>query len=332
MDGISLPPAKDPDLPPAVTSTDSMGIEVSAIVCTFDRPKFVCKAIDSLVNQSLDASKYEIVIVDNGTTDDTERAISSTAFRHPDLRYIRLRESGLSNARNAGISHSRGEIFAFLDDDAIACTEWLRSIVAAFREVNPCPGLVCGPVEPDWGAPRPAWLEDGLLGAYSVLDWSPIPRALSPAEWVVGANFAVRRDVMQACGPFDTRVGRKGQSLLSGEETLLTNRIRSAGHPIYYDPAISVKHYIHGERLKKRWLYRRLFWGAASRGIFDRDSSSGFVDSSVYVYKAAKRIGREIFRSYPQATAAERRFHRIRTIVRDLGLLHGYLFIRENTN
>jgi glycosyltransferase involved in cell wall biosynthesis len=309
-----------------------MAIEISIIICTFDRPDFVTRAIGSVFNQSIDAAEYEIVVIDNGTTDETKKVINKKFRRHNNLRYLRLREPGLSRARNAGIDQSRGAILAFLDDDAIACHGWLRAIVAAFGKSNRPPGLVCGPVEPDWGAPRPAWLHDEFLGVYSLVNWSQTPRPLDPTEWIVGANFAVRRDVMQECGPFDTQVGRKGQSLLSGEETLLTKRIRSAGYPIFYDPAISIKHHIHGERLNKQWFYRRLFWGAASRGLLDRDSSSGFAASSSYIYEIAKRIARQLFRSFSHALAADSRFRWTRVMAKDLGLLYGYLWLRTDGN
>lgn len=308
-----------------------MAATISSIICTFDRPEFVSRAVESLVKQSLDSTQYEIVVVDNGNGDATEKLIRNRTSGNPEIRYFRLHEQGLSNARNAAIQYARGSILAFLDDDAVACPDWLNAILRAFREVDPSPGLVCGPVEPEWGAPRPDWLQDEFLGVYSVLDWSRTPRPLTEAEWIVGANFAVRRDVMQACGLFDTRVGRRGHSLLSGEETVLTRRIRAAGYAIYYDPAVSVKHYIHQDRLRKGWFFRRLFWGAASRGLLDRDDSRGFVDSWKYVYAAAKNAVRQTFRSSRSLPVASRRFRRSRAVIRELGLVYGFLFLRQNS-
>ena len=193
-----------------------MHIPISAIVCTYNRADFVVRAIDSLTNQTLHIDDYEILVIDNGSRDDTKRRIEEKFPAIPNLRCVYEPRLGLSVARNTGLASSRGRILAFLDDDAIACPGYLEEILGVFKSCQPPPGLLCGPVEPIWGVPRPNWLKDDLLGLYSVLNWSDIPRPLEEGEWIAGANFAVARDVLSACGGFDENLGRKGASLLSG--------------------------------------------------------------------------------------------------------------------
>lgn len=240
---------------------------ITAIICTYNRADLLARAIESLAAQTFCKSDYEILVVDNGSVDETPRLVEEKQRGIPNLKSLVERARGLSRARNAGIAAAKGRYLAYLDDDAIACPAWLENIVQAFHALQPCPGMVSGPVEPIWGAPRPDWLSNDWLSHYSILSYSAPARFLQEKEWIAGVNMAIPADVIQNCGGFDERLGRKGKSLLCGEETALTDRIRSKGYSIYYDPSILVSHYIHPERLSKTWLYRRCFWGGVARGI-----------------------------------------------------------------
>ena len=252
-----------------------MQIRISAIICTYNRADLLAGAIESLAGQTLSNTDYEILVVDNGSIDKTPRLVQEKQQKIPNLKYIREDTPGLSRARNRGIASSRGNVTAYVDDDAVAGSTWLENILRIFDTVQPKPGLVCGPVEPIWGGPRPDWLKDDLLDLYSVLNRSNFPRQLQDTEWILGTNMAIPRDVIQDCGEFDENLGRKGESLLCGEETALTNRIRTKGYSVYYDPAIVVRHYIHPARLSKIWFYKRKFWGGVTRGIRERHENSG---------------------------------------------------------
>jgi len=303
-----------------------MPISISVIVCTYNRADFVIGAIKSLANQTLNREDYEILVVDNGSSDDTSRRVKDRLPGISNLRYMYESRLGLSIARNAGLASSRGRILVFMDDDAIACPGYLEEILGVFQSVKPSPGLLCGPVEPIWGAPRPAWLKDDLLGYYSVLNWSESPRALQEGEWIAGANFAVARDVISACGGFDAGLGRKGTSLLSGEDTALTDCIRLAGFVVYYAPAAAVQHHIHPERISKAWLYRRVFWGAVSKGIVERQAISMQSESIRYGFTRVKHIGRHLFAIPWNILDADRRLRWTRVVMRDLGRLYGFYF------
>jgi glycosyltransferase involved in cell wall biosynthesis len=308
-----------------------MQIKVSIVVCTYNRPDYVSRAIESLAYQTLDRNLYEILVVDNGNDRSARSSVEMMRKVFPNLYYHYSSEPGLSIARNLGIRHATGEYIAFLDDDAVACREWLAAIVASFESSEPAPAIVCGPVAPIWESPRPAWLKDQSLGIYSVLNWSSSSRPLKPAEWVVGANFAVRKDILDTHGPFDTHLGRKGSSLLSGEETALCHRIRSVGHYIQYDPAVAVQHHIHKERLTKKWFYRRQFWGEASKGCMERTRDGARVSSSQYVYTVLKRIVRRLFRDIWPLRRSDGRFNWNVGMARDFGRLYGYLFVGRSS-
>ena len=135
-----------------------MSIRISAIICTLNRAAYLEKAIQSLADQTLPEEQFEIIVVDNGSTDNTKTMVEG--FKHlENLRYIYEPIMGLSQARNTGWQNAQGDYVAYLDDDAIACPEWLERIVQAFDTVEPRPGSVGGKVIPVWEAERPAWPE-----------------------------------------------------------------------------------------------------------------------------------------------------------------------------
>lgn len=244
-----------------------MSTRISAVICTHNRAAYLKKAIQSLVNQTLPKEQYEVIVVDNCSTDDT-KAIVEGFEPFGNLRYIYEPTLGLSQARNTGWQNARGEHIAFLDDDAIACPGWLERIVAAFETVHPRPGSVGGKVIPIWEIERPAWLPKGLEIALAIIDWADKPLYLTEKhQFLVGANVAYPREILEACGGFRTSLGRRGRNLLSNEEYFLERHLRKQNLGIYYDPQIYVYHHILAERLDKRWFYRRFFWQGVSNEI-----------------------------------------------------------------
>ena len=302
-----------------------MPVKISAIVCTFNRARFLDQAVESLADQSLDRRDYEILVVDNGSKDETRRLVEEKIAAIPNLRYLHEPRMGLSIARNLGVANATGDLIAFLDDDAIACPDWLNTILECFSVLHPSPGLVCGPVAPIWSAPRPSWLKDEFLGNWSVLDWSPTRRQLKEDEWVAGANFALPKDVLLSCGGFDESLGRRGRTLLSGEDTKLTEQIRSAGHQILFDPAMAVEHHIHANRLSKSWLYRRAFWGGVSKGILESDIVLGKRATVEYTLGRAKRVGRDLLSLTFKRPGSDQVIRKTHDISRNLGRIYGIL-------
>jgi glycosyltransferase involved in cell wall biosynthesis len=242
-------------------------MQISAVICTFNRFSYLRKAIQSLVNQTLDREQYEIIVVNNASTDNTEAIIEE--FREfENLQYIYKSVLGLSHARNVGWQKAQGKYVAFLDDDAIADSEWLARIVVAFKTVSPQPGSIGGRVIPIWEVEKPIWVGKELECALSIVDWSDEPIFLTKdCHYLVGANIAYSRDVLQRCGGFSTVLGRRGTNLLSSEEILVERYLRKYSLGIYYDPKICVRHHIIAGRVSQSWFYKRFFWQGVSSEI-----------------------------------------------------------------
>jgi glycosyltransferase involved in cell wall biosynthesis len=246
-----------------------MPVKISAIVCTYNREKYLHKTIKSLLDQNLDKDLYEIIIIDNGTGTETSRLIKEKFSSADNLYYYREPVVGLSNARNMGWVKSRGEYIAYIDDDAIAHPDWLQNIITAFENVSPSPGIVGGRVKPIWESPRPAWFSDLTEYSLSLINWSDSPIFIDSTKWLVGTNISFPRKLIEDLGGFDAGLGRMGRSLLSMEENLLRIKAEEKGYLCYYDPKIIVNHHIPCDRLTKKWFMRRAWWQGISEARMD---------------------------------------------------------------
>jgi glycosyltransferase involved in cell wall biosynthesis len=258
---------------------------ISAIVCTYRRPALLAKTLESLAAQTLPKTAYEVIVVDNGGDAATAELLRRWADVPP-FRCVREPVPGLSSARNRGVALAGAPYVAFIDDDAVAAPSWLEAIVRAFTEVAPRPACVGGKIEPAFAIPRPGWFPDELLGFLSVVDWSPHAGPLSGQQWLAGTNIAFAQDELRALGGFSTQLSRRGEELLGMEEVVLQRRLRQLGRPLYYDPAIVVRHHVAAERLTRRWLHRRAFFQGISDALADRQQTAGLPRAAIFAAKA----------------------------------------------
>lgn len=234
---------------------------ISVIVATLNRTHYLEKCIKAIFANTYD--KFEIIIVDQGKNNQTKELIDSRFLNTGKIKYIHTNTIGLSHARNLGWKNSRGEIIAFIDDDAIPVIGWMEAYAKAFSDIKPDPAIVGGKIEPDWEAPKPKWYPDKkkyLLGIYDIGDEiMPFPEPDLP----VGANFAVLGSVLENFGGFDGRVGfneSRKKSMVAGEDSLIGMRVREAGYPIYYHPKAKVFHCISAKKMTRKYFVRRNYW------------------------------------------------------------------------
>ena len=245
-------------------------MKISSVICTCNRAEYLPHAIRSLAEQDMARDDYEIIIVDNGSTDSTREIVSGLMRDLTNLRYVYEHKSGLSHARNRGLEEAAAPIVAFLDDDAIAVPAWLSSIVNAFT-TQPGPVCVGGPVEPWYEVSRPTWFPDVFIGCHQ-RHYGDVPRWCSyPAEQPVGCNMAFVKERVMQVGGFN------GQLQKYNDETELISRLIDAGGQIFYEPRAGIRHLFGKERLRLTWQIKRhyeegksLACVAASRGSVPR--------------------------------------------------------------
>jgi glucosyl-dolichyl phosphate glucuronosyltransferase len=244
-----------------------MSVRISAVICTFNRSSYLRKAIQSLIDQTLVESEYEILVVDNCSTDNTQQMVSEEFGTVENLHYIYESKIGLSTARNTGWKAAKGKYIAYLDDDAIAAPHWLETLIYDFDHVTPQPACIGGKIDPIWEAERPKWLPDKLLPYLTILDWSNEPSMIDESKYIAGANMAFTEQALALVNGFQTKFGRKGKKLLSNEELVLQNQLRKYGFNIYYDPKAMVRHHIVIDRLHQQWFVKRTYWQGVSRAF-----------------------------------------------------------------
>ena len=240
----------------------------TVIVCTRDRAAVLRTALQSLLALDYPADRWEILIVDNGSVDETPRIASELAAERPDrVRVVTEPRGGLSLSRNRGVREATGQVIAFADDDAYPDAGWLRALVAALERHDAM--VAGGPVEPIFTGAVPEWCTPVFFPYFAVWDEGSEPHFLRYSNYPRGNNMALRREVFERFGYFSPHLGRTGTSLLSCEETELCLRVERGGGRIVYAPEARMRHLTPMERITPEWLARRFFAQARSEGILE---------------------------------------------------------------
>lgn len=237
------------------------------MICTHNRRDHVPAAVRSLLAQTAPSDIFEILVVDNASTDGTSEVLAAEFGKLECFRCVGEPSAGVSAARNTGWREARGRVVAYLDDDMRAAPDWVERIHAVFA--SPPTGLGClvGRVLLDWPSPKPAWLSHDMSMCLSLIDWGQERQALGPDRHFSGGNLALERALLEDMGGFPSFLGRVGDKLLSNEEVLLGLRIRERGLTVLYDPAVAGHHYVHPERMLPGWFVRRSFWQGVSEAV-----------------------------------------------------------------
>ena len=162
-----------------------MSPRLTVAICTHNRYATLRDSVDTLLasrgfaQARSQGADCELLVVDN-TPAALRRALPIP--ERADIRATVCETQGLSHARNHAVEHSRGEVIAFLDDDALVCDDWCEHILsrmATTPDLLACGGKVAPQYE---GETMPAWYDDSLAGHLSCIDWSPTPRFLRAGE------------------------------------------------------------------------------------------------------------------------------------------------------
>jgi glucosyl-dolichyl phosphate glucuronosyltransferase len=242
-------------------------VDVSVVIATFNRARDLAATLDSLSRIQTRRS-WELIVVDNNSTDDTRRVVESRSrlFR-ADVLYVAEERQGRSPALNTGISLARGGIIVTTDDDVRVESDWLDRIVDALE------GLGCdyvgGRVLPIWEAPRPSWLPNHggkHWAVIALLDYGDRPIEFG-TRVPLGVNMAFRRAAFDRAGLMDPDTGRKAGTLLGQEVREWCIRARAAGVRGFYAPGVVVRHVIPAARLRKSYFRRWFYWRGVSRAL-----------------------------------------------------------------
>lgn len=279
-------------------------MRVSVVVCTRDRAPLLADCLEAMARLAVpEGLSWEVLVVDNGSTDGTPEVVSSAAERLP-VRSVLEAEPGLARARNRAVDAAGGDYLLWTDDDVLPDPGWLRGYLSAF-ERHPRAAVFGGPVRPRLEGDTPAWLARTahlVGGAFAARNLGPAERALTPAwrDLPFGANYAVRA-LEQREHPYHEALGRTPEGGLGNEETLVLEAILSSGAEGWWVPEAGVVHRIPPSRQTRAYL-RRYFEGegrfdawrtASARGIPGTTERAGLLVRAVGA-EAAFRLARAV--------------------------------------
>ncbi len=240
-------------------------MSVTVLICTFNRCARLLETLDSLAQIDGAGFEWDVLVVDNNSTDGTRAGVASRTAGFPvPLRYLHEPRQGKSPALNTGLAAITSSIVLFTDDDVRVPSRWLAEAVAPLA-VRSDIDYTGGPVRGIWGSRRPRWLtaRNGLMwGTIATLDYGAAPFVFEDRQRIpLGVNMAVRRSVFGRVGVFDPALGRVGGALLGQEQAEFFHRTRRAGIRGLYVPGMVLEHHVPAARLRRayfrRWWYAK---------------------------------------------------------------------------
>lgn len=252
-------------------------MKLSVIICTYNRDKYIYNVLKSIAENDFSQEMYEIVLVNNNSSDNTSGVCIKFANDFPlvDFRpFIELNQ-GISHARNRGVLEATGDIIVFIDDDETVKPDFLSSI-QSFFQAYPQAGLCAGPVEPVYEAEKPAWLSHFTLrvvtGYYNHGDEIKL---LSGKDYPGTGHASLRKQLFDKYGIFNTNLGRKGKSLIGAEDKDFFLRVINAGEKCYYLPQALIFHHIPAEKLTEDFFEKITYAIGVSERIRTLSVSKG---------------------------------------------------------
>ena len=230
----------------------------SLVIATYNRAEQVMITLRSVARQQAEASLWECIVVDNNSSDHTAENIRAFIAEHPQLNihYCLETKQGLSHARNAGIAHSSGEIVAFIDDDEHIVPSFIDAYLQLFDNY-PDAMSAGGKIIAEYPTGRPQWMskyaEEPIANP---MDFGQAIKVFPKSRIPGGGNMAMRREVFDKIGVFDTALGRSGKKLTGGEESDLFERMAQQGMTCYYVPAAVMYHIIPESKLNQDYFSR----------------------------------------------------------------------------
>ena len=227
-------------------------IKLSVVIVTYNRCKDLEDCLKSLL--SLKEPPSEIIVVDSNSTDGTHELVENYS-----LKFININERSMVKARNVGFQHAKGEVVAYIDDDAVVSKDWSKYILEPYGDK--CVGGVVGRVLP-YDDGKTAYLpakhkaigkvfSNGLiLGNFDVPTQHPIE-----VDTLIGCNMAFRRESLLRAGGFDENF--RGSCFR--DDTDISLRLRRLNYKLIYHPKAIVRHKFKGKTVTDKWFYWTMY-------------------------------------------------------------------------
>lgn len=243
------------------------GMLLSVVIPTKNRSQYLSDLLETLFMQKVGTIDWEIIVVDNASTDDTHQLVEEKINKSPiPLRYVYEPNPGLHQCRHRGTREAIGEIIAFLDDDTILSPEWISGIDLILSQKA---DAVVSKILPKWEVPPPKWLSkliiNGKFSYLTLLDLEDDPKQIDPLL-VWGASFFIRRSLIYEIGGFHPDGMPPELIKFRGDGELgFFRKFKHHGYIAWYEPNSIAYHRVSSKRMSLEYLCQRSF----NEGISD---------------------------------------------------------------
>jgi glycosyltransferase involved in cell wall biosynthesis len=228
---------------------------VSVIIPTYNRSGLLAETVESFLHQTYPANRFEIIVVDNDSSDDTPAVIEELVAKSSRVRGVVEMRKGAHFARNTGGRAAKGAILYFTDDDMLADERLLEKIVEPFS-IGANVGSASGRIIPAWQTEPPVWILEYCRNELLSLNDLGVATIISDTDpGVFSCHQAVLREAFFLAGGFnpDTNAGE----LVGDNETGLNIKIRDLGYKFAYVGESVIRHVIPESRMSQRYLNSR---------------------------------------------------------------------------
>lgn len=253
---------------------------ITIVIITYNRSVSLTAVLESFLKlNKLDEIPYELIIVDNNSTDDTCHRVETFINRfNGRLRYVLETHQGPNFARNKGVQESNGDIIAFIDDDIVFHENWLKGLYQF--NINHHWDAIGGRVLPLYPDNTPNWVKKNkelLKGPIVMFDYGEetISYRSNKLGPFIGANMVIKKHVFEECGRFDTSFGAQVETM--GDDTDFFYRLMRNKKDIYYLGSSTVYHPVEEKRMRlkyiAKWKYKAGRYYAKCNDIIDNKES-----------------------------------------------------------
>jgi glucosyl-dolichyl phosphate glucuronosyltransferase len=238
----------------------------SIIIPTLNQSTKLQLSLKALSELDFEPELFEVLVIDNGSTDDTKDIFLSFQGKINNLGYHYCAEPGLMAARHMGAEKAKGEVLCFIDDDSLVDPKWLQGVSDAFREKDAA--LVGGPCIPKYEAEPPEWVEYfwqetefGKVNAFlSLVDFGNKKIEIDPS-YVYGCNYSIRKPVFLELGGTNPDYLPEPFKLYQGDgESGLNSKLGRSKYKTVYHPKAKIRHLIPASRLTVEYFCRRRYF------------------------------------------------------------------------
>lgn len=233
-------------------------IKFSFITCTYNRDRYIAQTLEAVCKQTFNPLDYEIIVIDNNSTDNTARICEEFRVKYSDLqfRYFKELNQGLSFALNRGIKEALGDYLIFVDDDETIVPEHLERLDSHLKNF-PDALLIASPVIPMYEEAQPKWMShytQRLIGGY--FNQGNQVKKLEAQNYPGTGHTIIKKELYEKYGYYNTELGRKGNSLLGAEDKDMFSRLKKNNIPCYYFPDIPIYHHIPCQKLTDQFFQK----------------------------------------------------------------------------